>query len=764
MSSIEQSAPPPTLFQVLRPASGYWLVSIACTCAGYSISHANIFPPLAEVPYLIAFWLLLIPALVSRAAVYEQRRLHNLPVATLQWLKNTFAVQVPIVLGVIWAVHLSWLLIVDRTTFAASSGRLIASASAALPLFCFGGYLVRHWPTNSSLFDFTFRTFFPAVATCLPAFVFGHSLNEGYIHSVVISIMVMVFWMIALRTSTRRLALIGIAIYLAFCAVFCGIVLAQEGPLYRLIIATSFGMILTIAMGVSESWRITSRVLKDEEFHPSGRYTQSIKNYYLGGVNIATAVFLPFSLLTVLHPSTNASYVFLLTFLLFTQYILWFSDNGPTKPLPWSSIGIASGLLLPGIISFGTHTSGLSYDSLRILTIENLRDQWAVILGLVTGIGYLCRHLMPVVSQIRDKSVSVTDGFLSVTNCITLTGVISGVLATIASLIQAGPVILSTGLSKKFSLLSYTYSLVTLICIAASYIMTNLRNGPDRTNTLRTDGADYIAPPKSEKPFVRGLTLLTRPLTSLLPGLLAGGLVSSRISIGNAAGVGLLVTAVTMLAFVANDIFDIKKDSAAGAEKAIPTKLISISSAYRIALCLLSAIAIIAGNYFPYPATVLTWIALVVGYSPFAQKYPMAKGFYAGILSFVPFWSASLLFPEMVQWPLYLMLFVFIVAREAYIDAHQLDTDLRANFRTIAVKLGASLTRHIAARVMLVSTIGLALVTQNWTSRLVALTAALSVILIFEVYSNVQERAGTSRLTMFLATVAIVLSGFTGLP
>ena len=123
--------------------------------------------------------------------------------------------------------------------------------------------------------------------------------------------------------------------------------------LAKCLILCTFGLLLTLAMGVCETWRFTARVLNDIEYRPDGNFAEETKRLYLGGANLATALFLPIFLWTAFHPATTRAYLVAAFILLIIQYIAWFLDRTETKQTWWPVVGALLGYLYPLVVSIG---------------------------------------------------------------------------------------------------------------------------------------------------------------------------------------------------------------------------------------------------------------------------------------------------------------------------------------------------------------------------------------------------------------------------
>ena len=747
---------PPTLGQVLRSALGYFLVVLVCTHAGYSVAHHQATPTSAEWKILAPFWLALLPAYVSRSALYEQKHLHVFAefATNLQWLRWTYSLQLP---GLLIFLYVASALAGVYSTDSADStmclfGRI---AICIAPMYIMGMWLVAKWPSDNKLFTFRFRTFFPAFATCLMPFIYGYSGCADLFCCVIGSGIVLSFWVISLFLNSLRLAWLILALFLVIAFASIVFPLSSDGVFSRWIQVSTFGFLLTLAMGVSEAWRIAARVLNDEDYQPSGKYSDADKQLYLGGTNLATALFLPGFLLTAFHPATNIWYLILTLSLLVAQYLFWFIDRTPSKRTYWISIGVVSGLLLPIIISIGAHPEGSVFLSAKIRLITNGADSFTFAGFASVPFIYLVSQLKTVIIPLKVGPIRIAVAFHATAACLLLTGVVSGLFAVLIPLLSF-PFPLSSGMEMRVSLLAYVYLIVSLLCLVI-VLSIKIYSSNNNESMKSIESTPPSAPSSAKQVRFDDIVALVRPYPSLIAGVLSAGISLYASPWFKALQCGVAITALTMLGFVLNDIFDIEKDVRARARKVLAEGKLNVHYAIYASL-LLTIIVFSVAPWSIYLESILFLCVLAVyGYSPFAHRYPTCKGIYTACLACTPLVYSSAVSGVRISLTVYSVLFAFILGREIFIDVHQRREDERAGFRTIAVALGGRTAATCATVTMAIGMCGLLTVSgSTWFSLLLASASAISFTIIMVRHKYPDSRPGLLRLPMLLGVLAII--------
>jgi 4-hydroxybenzoate polyprenyltransferase len=219
---------------------------------------------------------------------------------------------------------------------------------------------------------------------------------------------------------------------------------------------------------------------------------------------------------------------------------------------------------------------------------------------------------------------------------------------------------------------------------------------------------------------------------------------------------GIAMSVLTAFGFQVNDILDFHKDRAAGVRRPIAMGLISRTGAMLFALALLClAFAISAWTGSGSSVLAVTAIALVL-YTPSARKLPLLKGLYVAGLCAVPLYYGSQVTATQYPWPSYALLAIFILGREALMDANELRGDRSAGMITIAALFGENRTKWFGVFVMALSMMIFAALFSARVARVAAVTALVSLLGIF-LWPRLDgdERIALSRLPMLAGAVAI---------
>jgi 4-hydroxybenzoate polyprenyltransferase len=758
--SVQVRTTPPTLGQVLFSALGYFLVAVASTWAGYSIAYQRVVPASGNWTGLVLFWMALVPAYVSRAALYEQKSLDSFArdVDNLKWLKKTFSIELPSMLLFLFLADAVYILLHSDLGGDSVSYLIAKIGFAALPMYAMAFRLVKRWPADESLYTFRFRTLFPAFATCLMPFIYGYSNHERFdLYSCAAwAIVLLAFWSLALFVDTVKLAKLGFWVLVVIAVGFIISSLGFDTPMAKWLNIGAFGILMTATMGVSESWRIASRVLNEEDYRPKGKYSNEEKQLYLAGANIATALLLPCFLLTALHPYTNGHYLVFALELLVAQYCLWFLGRTPplSKGLGWTKAGVVSGLLVPLIVSIGTQP-GVPPTKFPGIQLPTPWDSFTAIGLLLVPFIYLTKLLMASILPIRGVGPRVTSKFIVAEHCIALTGVASALIGGCIAIVQ---IFSEQNMQKRLAALLIIYTVLSLMCAGITWIIRTWkeRNSlplPPSTNNPAVPPANWMS-----RSSLWGAIVLIRPVPSLIAGLLAAGAVT-RGELQWRIRSGVAICALTMLGFVANDLYDIRKDRIAMAvRKALASGSLSVNVAFTIAMALVAFMFAIAPLSVRSIAALSLATVVVIAYSPFSDKFPALKGIYTAMLSCIPCYYGSVISGSHIPLVMYLVLAAFVTAREAFIDAQQWRGDTQAQFRTIAVVVGKERSEMGSAVIMGLSFVAMIALASNTVSLLVSVFGAVTLLIILCWRQCPVTRAGLLQVPMLCGAVSLVLS------
>jgi 4-hydroxybenzoate polyprenyltransferase len=213
---------------------------------------------------------------------------------------------------------------------------------------------------------------------------------------------------------------------------------------------------------------------------------------------------------------------------------------------------------------------------------------------------------------------------------------------------------------------------------------------------------------------------------------------------------------LTAFGFVVNDILDYHKDAAAGVTRPIAMGMLSRKAAMLLALALLlSTYAVSAFVGSGGKVLAATALALTL-YTPAARYFPPIKGFYVAALCVVPLYYGSAVSRAQYAWPSYVLLAIFVVGREALMDANEVRGDRSSGMVTIAVAFGEARTKRIGIFIMALSlTCGIMIATGGLAK--VAFTVAILSLLCVMNWPHLNEsrRVELSRIPMLAAAVGI---------
>lgn len=213
---------------------------------------------------------------------------------------------------------------------------------------------------------------------------------------------------------------------------------------------------------------------------------------------------------------------------------------------------------------------------------------------------------------------------------------------------------------------------------------------------------------------------------------------------------------LTAFGFVVNDIVDSDKDAAAGVMRPIATGMLSRKAAMLCALALLlSTYGVSAFVGSGGKVLAVTALALIL-YTPAARCLPVIKGFYVAALCVVPLYYGSAVSRAQYAWPAYGLLAIFVVGREAFMDAHEIRGDHRAGMVTVAVAFGEARTKRIGIFIMVLSLACGVMIATGGVAKVAFSLAILSLLCVMNwPHLNENKRVELSRIPMLVAAVGI---------
>jgi len=730
---------PHSHLSVMLSAGGYLLVAATCTLAGYEVGHPHA-RGFTGVPWhrFLMFFAVLLPAYINRATLYEQAHRRFLDDASggPRWQRRD-SIAVPVMALIVAACVTLW----SRPWTICDGLRALL---ALAPIYLLAVYATARWPKDRDLYDFRFRSFFPAFATCLPPFVFGFGDCADWILSASATVLVLGFWCLALIMSESKFARWSFATLLLL---FSGATLetihspTQTG---RWLQGAFFGVLLTLAVGVSESLRVTTRILHDREYRPGGVYPDEEKNFYLGGTNLATAIFLTSFPLTFLLPATTRAYLMLVGLLLCTQYLMWFCDPNQLKSPLWTKLGVIFGLALPSIVAIGADLSQAARNSTNVIPTVGLSEALAIAtVSVVISIWLTKTFLWDMHKQRHLKY------YVERRRCVAVTGITAGagalMLGITSAIVRTSGNLVATQTDTRILILVWLY-LFTLVACSLALLILRIFGRP--TNLKDDDIDSGNIPPRG---LPRAMLASTRPASSTAAGLLCAlALLTATHQIGQALLAGMSVLLVTMFGFVLNDVLDVDKDRAAKVTRPIATGALSLPSAICVAVLLLLG-GMACGGFLPYAWFLAIIAAALVAYTPFARAVPVAKGLFTALLCITPLRYASLI--GSFRFPIagYITLGCFVLGREALMDGLEARGDARAGMRTIAVRLGAKRTATIGRIVMCLVSAALCVLATSPVAIIFAVSALCLIVVASSLNLSCDREIALSRYAMILA-------------
>jgi len=629
--------------------------------------------------------------------------------------------------------------------------------ATAAPIYALGAAASWRWPQNPQIYDFTFRSFFPALATCMPSFIFGFVGSHQWAVLLCASATVLLFWALARQISTKRFARIGIIVLIVAIALLVLFALWYDTPVALWLQAGTFGILLTLAMGVSEAWRVTSRILHGTEFRPSP-YSADELIYYRGGANAATALFLPCFLITAVHPATTRTYLWWILLLLIVGYLMWFLDRRPQKSPHWPTIGVVYGITLPVVVSLCTRIDG----SLPLVgppdqTLTTIGTVLTICAILALPLAYFRRVLVK-----RLKPGALLLGCMSARVCVAITGTTASlILLLIGGAWIVVKVMIGTSAAAEARIVQVyvAYLIVIALCLLYSLISWV-------TRVLNSKREAIQDPPESEPRAITHQALfpalwyafqLTRPVPSAAAGILAFFTCGGLGTLYPAGISAMAVTAVTMFGFVANDLFDEEKDRHAGVRRPLATGSISRSTAVVTAMITAASAHLFAARVSTaaLTATAVLCIALLA-YTGFARFAPTLKGLYTAALACSPLWYGHLISGREISIHLYVILSAFVFGRELLMDVVERDDDFAAGMRTIPFVIGTRQTARLGVVLITCAAIGLMLTANSTAAYMLSAATAAALSWVASTSATPARKIEVTRPIMLIGAFALV--------
>lgn len=251
-------------------------------------------------------------------------------------------------------------------------------------------------------------------------------------------------------------------------------------------------------------------------------------------------------------------------------------------------------------------------------------------------------------------------------------------------------------------------------------------------------------------------------MSSLVAGTLAASAAvagQGRLTLRGVAA-GLAMTALAMFGFAVNDIFDYHKDRASEIRRPVAAGTLSRQDAAWLAIAMLLAAGVLSAVAGAGVAVLAVTGAMLVLYSPAAQRFPLCKDAYVAGLCCAPLYYGATAGGGQYPWSSYAVLASFVLGREVLMDSDELPGDSRAGIRTIAAILGRCRTARIGATLMLLAAGALAVIVRGQIATLASTAALVSLACVFAWPGLDQgRRIHLSRLPMLIGSVALACGG-----
>lgn len=696
MSNNSISAATP--FRTIASSIGFTSVALLTAWAGYLLS-LNSAPSLIQIGSaflpITVYVLGLIPYYFSRQVLLERER-KNVNASNLlnqdirgNGLEYPLIIFVAIILLGYFSLLL-WFEFPENFRFSPQLDIILGYLLSYIPFILL--IVISAVKLNRNIdepFLFENRTLFPALATGIMPFSFGWSIANSEIDLEILFVGAM--YLVLLFSFSYSVGYSKFAIVLISV-----VVLYMAFEIYEIqsLIVLVYGAIITLSLGVAETIKRLFAAVENRIFF----LHKETQNYYLAGANWSNATFPWLLSLAILIIDPLPAYPLLIVIGL--QSISWIVLIGQERKLTnFSAIfGVISGFTLLLVII--GYQLGLFYLDWPITYIQSGTSivEVAVIPGLLftLGIGLLAfmdsersfvefiRHRNNLETYEEDRNVYFLA--LATIAILILVNFIAGV-ATTRNLLVTKAIEIIIGLSLAF------------IIIGIKLVIDLAREREENDNTVNTKGKK-----KREGEHELVLALRTsRPFSGLVAGLLTFAILL-RADVFPLAVSFLLSTPImlaTMIGFIENDIFDYEKDKRARLQRPIASGELSKSTAKRYAnvfFVLSLAIALFSNiNAIVVLVMVITGVKV---YSPFANRFPIAKGIATSILTLGPIAYASALASIHIPLYIYVATSVFIIGREILLDTKDLHRDLLSNLRTLVSYLGIMRSRILAWTLM----------------------------------------------------------------
>ncbi len=743
----------PTVGNRIRDSFGYLFVSFLCSFAGYSIAAENHQTSRISI-LLLCYVAHLLPYFFSREVLLERKtpQINN--------SVKSEGVQVPLGLFVLISV-LSLFILKDffppfiEFYLSSQIDILLAIALNIFPFIVLSvvSYQQLKNKQDDDAYGFVNRIIFPAIYACILPFTFGWAVSGDSIDLMLIgSVTLFVLALKAFDFVFKRSILFITIMFFVMVIIFVIAINILNIELFKVIL---YGMLITFSLGVSETAKRVYLAQTKDSYNPPNQNDE----FLFAGANWSSIVF-PI-LLAIIPLLTDELPLWpILTYILI-QSIHWFSVKTINISEKTYIYSLLIGFMLP--ILLGT----IPYTNLQptLIEKENIYGLLTLVTLVIAFTGFLTK---PTKDQLKLKLENVT--FLHRDNRYLLF-VYSLIALMLFSFITT---LVKGSLGGNVIIMQIKTTEILFFCLIMLAIITTMhfsdkktkklkliehQTQPNKENVIEEDGTNKNAILREFK----HIWLTSRPTTSLVPGITVFAILflSESNSIFNSLLNCVVYIFITMFGFIINDIFDYKKDKLADRDRPIAKDLLPRNVAIRYAILILifpiyiiyiqgiSSLTLIAGGT----------IILLMAYSWLSKTYPLFKGLLTSLLCMSPIIYASTMSELTISYSVYISLFIFIFGRELFMDAQDLNGDMKSHLKTLPMYFGVDKSKFIAWTFMYFASFLLLFKTHSELSFFIVAIACINMIYAFFYSTNDENTAmDITKISMILCAISIPLN------
>ena len=735
---------------VLSYASIVFLISYA----GFLISHRNqiSWSSLSSLPgSLIMYAIFYVPIYIYRVSLYEFRPSEGELRASIR-LGSQFAIVFAIVTTIVFVIIIA-LHKPDVALFARLAG---FGAISIAPYLVFVLWRNRHAADiiaekqdidASPIYNFRFKTLFPALFTGIPPFIYGWTLTQDFYATLRAVFLIAVLLLVSLYLAVKKNAIYLLVFALVmFCALlFVSILYGFYGWKYGDIVPVIlFSGLMILTMGVFESWYAAKRVESGEEVFSANTTT------YHNGTNVATSILLCAFFTTLLfHPGNFNRYFVVLIAISTVSYLFWFALGTYPSLRFWNLVRLGFGYAVPVIVIISHDATAQAFS----------QHNWANFLFMMFSLATIATlwqiRTFFQEKKLRKAKIYSIEFYESLNVCLPITGTCSFFLAVLLGGYRLWVGNTDALTNEKYVELAYKLDYI-LVLYLLLVMATTIALGFICENLLQELG-EWLAPKRDksrssvekEKEYsssaTRGMlstlwhdlyyaAVSARPVTAMVAGLVTYFFVATVEAFGPAKAVVLAfpMVFITAMGFILNDIGDLAKDIAAGKRRPITVGLLPVwKAAVACSVLYVGAGVVVVLYAGSFAAAVISATAVFVFiYTPIAKRMPIAKNVLTAIMCIAPMQYGAAIACFTLPWQLYIAVMLFIVGREILIDTTlDRETDAKSSLITLAILLGHRRAIAAAWLLMFIAFFFLAQVITTWLGTMLTIIAVLVALL-----------------------------------